>query len=90
MMNNKKYATPGELLMTRMLLDSDFDEAANEVMTDALLALEERDLVGAHVAAEKVLGLSDTIQQRLAALYIKHLSLNPEQIPLALSVAYDV
>jgi hypothetical protein len=49
-------------------------EATDDLMTEALVALEANDWLAAYDKAQQVLEISDGIEQRLAALYIQDLA----------------
>lgn len=56
-------------------------EKADKAMTAALEAIEARDYMEAKVQGFHVLTHSESIEQRIAALYVMHLAVTADEYP---------
>jgi len=78
-------------MITRIMEDAAKMEAANDLMTEALIALEAQDYLEAYEKAEDVLDISDNCEKRLAALYVQELAVREDGriAQRILEIAYD-
>ena len=73
----------------KLFIDAAEMEACQSLMTEALAALEARDLKGASAALQAILQRSDFIEQRLAAAHLLNVCEDGfANIAATLAVAY--
>ena len=79
-------------MISKIMDDAAKMEAADNLMTEALQALEVFDYLEAYCKAQDVLDISENIEQRLAALFVQDLANreNGRVTQRMLEMAYDI